>query len=75
MYAEVIIDIAAAEVDRIFDYDCGGFDIKLGMRVSVPFGRMRAEGFVIGIKNSTDVPVEKLKSIASVLDKTPIITE
>lgn len=75
MYAEVIIDIAAAEVDRIFDYDCGGFDIKRGMRVSVPFGRMRAEGFVIGIKNSTDIPVEKLKSIASVLDKTPIITE
>ena len=75
MYAEVIIDIAAAEVDRIFDYDCGGFDIKRGMRVSVPFGRMQTEGFVIGVKETTDVPAEKLKRISSVLDKTPIITE
>ena len=75
MYAEVIMDIAAAEVDRIFDYDCGGFDIKRGMRVAVPFGRTRAEGFVIGIKDSTDVPAEKLRKITSVLDKTPIITD
>ena len=75
MYAEVIIDIAAAEVDRIFDYDCGGFDIKRGMRVSVPFGRMKAEGFVIGLKDDTDVPSDKIKQIASVLDKTPIITD
>ncbi|HIW02739.1 MAG TPA: primosomal protein N' [Candidatus Protoclostridium stercorigallinarum] len=75
MYAEVIIDIAAAEVDRIFDYDCGGFDIKRGVRVSVPFGRTKAEGFVIGIKDVTDVPPEKIKKISSVLDKAPIITE
>lgn len=75
MYAEVIIDIAAAEVDRIFDYDCGGFDIKRGMRVSVPFGRMHKEGFVIGVKSSTDVPSERIKAVSSVLDKTPIITE
>ncbi len=75
MYAEVIIDIAAAEVDRIFDYDCGGFDIKRGVRVSVPFGRTKAEGFVIGVKEDTSVPIEKIKRISSVLDKSPIITE
>ena len=75
MYAEVIIDIAAAEVDRIFDYDCGGFDIKRGVRVSVPFGRTKAEGFVIGVKEDTSVPIEKIKKISSVLDKSPIITE
>ena len=75
MYAEVIIDIAAAEVDRIFDYDCGGFDIKRGMRVSVPFGRMRTEGFVIGLKDTTDVPPEKIKAVSAVLDRDPIITD
>ena len=75
MYAEVIIDIAAAEVDRIFDYDCGGFDIKRGMRVSVPFGRMRTEGFVIGLKDTTDVPPEKIKAVSAVLDRAPIITD
>lgn len=75
MFAEVIVDIAAAEVDRIFDYDCGSFNISRGVRVTVPFGRMTVEGFVIGLKESTDVPPDKLKSVISVLDKTPVITD
>ncbi len=75
MYAEVIVDIAASEVDRIFDYDADGFDIERGVRVTVPFGRMTVEGFVIGIKQNTDVPAEKIKPIISVLDKRRIITD
>ena len=75
MFAEVIVDIAAAEVDRIFDYGCGSFNISRGVRVTVPFGRMTVEGFVIGLKESTDVSPDKLKSVISVLDKTPVITD
>lgn len=75
MFAEVIVDIAASEVDRIFDYDCADFTLERGVRVSVPFGRMTVEGFVIGIKDSTDVPCDRIKKVVSVLDKAPIITD
>lgn len=75
MFAEVIVDIAASEVDRIFDYDCSDVELARGMRVTVPFGRMTVEGFVTGLKDATDCPPDKVKKIVSVLDKTPIITE
>ncbi len=75
MFAEVIVDIAASEVDKIFDYDCGNFEIVRGVRVTVPFGRTTVEGFVIGIKDSSEVPADKIKSIIEMLDKTPIITD
>lgn len=75
MYAEVIVDIAAAEVDRIFDYDCGSLDIRRGVRVTVPFGRMNVEGFVIGLKERTDVPPDKIKTVREVIDRAPIITD
>lgn len=75
MYAEVIVDIAAAEVDRVFDYDIAGKDVRRGVRVSVPFGRNTVEGFVMRLKDSTDVPPDKIKKVVEILDKTPIITE
>lgn len=75
MFAEVIVDIAAAEVDRIFDYDCGDLAVVRGIRVTVPFGRMTVEGFVIGLKSESEVPADKIKAVASVLDRAPIITE
>ena len=75
MYAEVIVDIAAAEVDRVFDYDCGSLDIRRGVRVIVPFGRMNVEGFVIGLKERTDVPPDKIKAVREVIDRAPIITD
>ena len=49
MVAEVIVDIAHSEVDKIFDYACGD-DITAGMRVAVPFGRSAATGFVVRVK-------------------------
>ncbi len=37
MVAEVIVDIARSEVDKIFDYTCDG-SVAAGSRVEVPFG-------------------------------------
>ncbi len=62
MIAEVIVDIAHSEVDKIFDYVCGE-DISAGMRVAVPFGRSAATGFVMRVKEKSDFPQEKLKRI------------
>ena len=56
MYAEVIVDIAASNVDKIFDYNVDGSlcnKIKVGIRVEVPFGNRILEGFVLEIKNKS----------------------
>ncbi|MBQ7227702.1 MAG: primosomal protein N' [Clostridia bacterium] len=75
MFAEVIVDIAASEIDRIFDYDCGDLDVTRGVRVNVPFGRLVTEGFVIGIKETSALPKDKIKKVIKILDKQPIITD
>ncbi len=62
MFAEVIVDIAHSDVDKIFDYACDE-TISAGMRVVVPFGRSAATGFVIRTKEKSDVPPEKLKRV------------
>ncbi len=73
MIAEVIVDISTAEVDRIFDYAFDDESVRAGCRVLVPFGNRRIEGYVIGIKERSDVPAVKLKSVAEVLDDRPVI--
>lgn len=73
MIAEVIVDIATSEVDKIFDYQCIP-GVSEGCRVVVPFGNMKIEGFVIGLKEKTDYEKE-VKSIIRIIDDTPAITK
>lgn len=74
MIAEVIVDVLNAEVDRIFEYSFDDIqEIVQGDRVSVPFGNRTIEGYVLGIKSSSDYDPSKLKKIYKKLDKTPII--
>ncbi len=73
MIAEVIVDISNSEVDRIFDYVVGNVAVKCGSRVMIPFGNRKIEGYVIGLKDNTDVPPDKLKEICDVLDDRPVI--
>ncbi len=74
MIAEVIVDIAHSDVDKIFDYACGE-EIKAGMRVAVPFGRSTTTGFVMRVKEHSDVPAERLKRIYRIEDELPAINE
>lgn len=75
MIAEVIVDVLASEVDRVFDYNIPSScaDITVGYRVLVPFGGRKIEGYVISIKETTDCPPDKLKSIISLCDSKPLI--
>ncbi|KOS63000.1 primosomal protein N' [Lysinibacillus sp. FJAT-14222] len=78
MIAEVIVDVSTYHVDRPFDYEVPtqwANIIEMGCRVKVPFGPRNVLGFVIGLKNETDVPSNKLKSIAQILDIEPVLTE
>ena len=73
MFAEVIVDIAHSETDRVFDYKLDDDAIKTGYRVEVPFGYQKKEGFVIGVKENSDLPPDKVKSVIRALDDFPAI--
>ena len=73
MIAEVIVDIAASETDRIYDYICDDNTI-VGSRVRAPFGGKIVPGFVMRVKDHTDYPVEKLKKVLPCSDELPALS-
>ena len=74
MIAEVIVDIAHSEADKIFDYNCRLEDVSVGSRVIVPFGNTKIEGIIINLKETSEYPAEKLKSVIRSLDEVPAVT-
>ena len=74
MYAQVIVDIAHSQVDRIFEYSCDD-DLKAGSRVKVPFGGRVVDGFVAGLSSHSAFPPEKIKPVAYVYDEPPAFCE
>lgn len=77
LVAEVIVDVAAYPVDRPFDYlvpDDMTTLIECGSRVKVPFGPRNVLGFVVSLKDETDVPLEKIKPVSQLLDIVPVLT-
>ncbi len=50
-------------LDSLFDYLDGGFDVAIGQRAIVSFGRRRQIGLVVGRASESDVPQDKLKAI------------
>ena len=75
MFCQVIVDITADEVDRVFTYRVPK-DMALcpGMRVHVPFGRQkRIEGVVVEMVDSCDLPPERVKDIADTLEDYPAV--
>ncbi|MCA1030017.1 primosomal protein N' [Bacillus timonensis] len=74
--AKVIVDVPVMQTDRQFDYLIPEKWINLikpGIRVVVPFGPRKVQGFVIGLENKTDI--DKLKPIYSILDITPVLNK
>lgn len=71
MIVGVLVELSNKNIDKIFDYIVPkefASKIKVGIRVTVPFGRMTLEGFVLDIKDSNDSDIE-LKSIISIVDE------
>lgn len=48
--------------------------IKIGLRVRVPFGKRETIGVIINISDQSTLPIKKLKSILEVLDSNPLFT-
>ncbi len=72
MIAEVIVDVASSETDKIYDYLCDE-NIVAGSRVRAPFGGKIVAGFVMKVKEKTDYPIEKLKKVQPALDELPAL--
>ncbi len=73
-YAQVIVDIAHADVDRVFTYAVpDGMALDIGMRVSIPFGHQVKEGYVLGLSEATDLPPEKIRQIKARLEDYPAL--
>lgn len=75
MYAEVLVEIKAKAVDKTFTYKIpDGINLEVGVRVLVPFGKRRLEGFVLTVINEGNFDYE-IKEIISVIDEKPVINE
>ncbi|MGA9225361.1 MAG: primosomal protein N' [Mesobacillus sp.] len=74
--ASVIVDVPAKQTDKTFDYkipDKFKDVIKPGIRVIVPFGPRKIQGFVTELKNESSF--SKLREIAEPLDLNPVLNE
>ncbi|WP_286058553.1 primosomal protein N' [Bacillus mojavensis] len=77
-FAEVIVDVSTKNIDRPFDYKIPDHlkgMIKTGMRVIVPFGPRKIQGFVTAVKETSDLSGKSVKEVEDLLDLTPVLTE
>ena len=74
-FCQVIVDIAHEDVDHVFTYRVPeGMALCPGMRVHVPFGRMkRIEGIVVSLSEDCDLPPERVRDVADTLEAYPAV--
>lgn len=77
MYAEVLIEYNNKAIDKTFTYKIPIFlkdDLKVGMKVQVPFGQKVINGFVTKITNEYNDSYQ-LKEIVNIVDKYLVLNE
>ena len=77
MVVGVLVELSNKNIDRIFDYVVPSYlekNIKVGIRVTVPFNNQILEGFVLEIKDKYSSEVE-LKEIIDVVDDNIILND
>ena len=63
MIAEVIVDVATSETDRIYDYLCPAH-VRVGSRVLAPFGKKTVPGFIVRLKDKSELDEKRLKEVS-----------
>ena len=74
--AEVVVDIKNKAVNKVFDYtvpDELAHLIQPGVRVLVPFGPRTIMGFVISLKEQTEL--QNLRPIKELIDVVPVLND
>ncbi|KZE65819.1 primosomal protein N' [Fictibacillus phosphorivorans] len=75
MIAAVVVDVPSGSVNKTFDYKVPSeweTWAEPGMRVIVPFGPRKLQGFILEVKSSS--PVKGMKNISEILDPLPVLT-
>lgn len=78
MYVSVLTQIGSKKVDKSFSYHVPkGLEdnIKVGVRVRVPFGNMILDGFIVDISSSCDYDNSRIKDIINVIDDEPVLNK
>ena len=76
MFVGILVEISHQNVDKIFDYhvpDILVSEIKVGIRVEVPFGKQILEGFILEIKDRSDC--DNLRDIISIVDNDIVLND
>ena len=73
MYADVLVEIMAKSIDKTFTYKIPN-NVKVGMRVKVPFGKRIIEVFILKVYEEKKFDY-KVKEIIDVIDEKPVINE
>lgn len=73
IYADVVVDIAAGNLDRVFAYKIPerlAGQVDIGSQVMIPFGKgdRQIQGFVVNMTGQPDYDVNKIKEISQVVN-------
>lgn len=75
MFAEVLVELKTKKIDQTFTYIIpNNLNVKKGIRVLVPFGKQKLEGFVTNVIKEFNGEY-KLKEIIDVIDENPVLNE
>ena len=69
-FADVIVDISVEELDKTFQYiipEKLEKQISVGDKASIPFGKSRRTGYVIGITETPAVAMHRLKELTGIV--------
>ena len=75
MFVKVLVELSAFNIDKTFTYHVPfdmQKDIKVGIRVLVPFNSQELEGFLLEILDYTSIDA---KDIIKIIDTEPILTK
>lgn len=78
MVANVLVELANRNIDKTFTYNVPfslSSDIKVGIRVKVPFGNQKLEGFVLSLDDNYSGNVFELKDIEALIDTEVILND
>ena len=77
MYCDVLVELKAKNIDKTFTYSIPEklkSVVMVGIRVLVPFGKQKLEGFVLSIYSKREVEYE-IKDIIECIDIEPVLNE
>lgn len=80
LYADIIIDISARNVDRVFQYRIPrefADRVRVGCQVLIPFGKgdRKRKGYVVAVTSEPDYAPEKTKDILEIMESAVPVQE